>query len=249
VPTRFGRSWFGRDRVALAASVLAPFAVAAVLAPFRRHIANTDVALILVVVVVAVAANGYRLAGYLTALFAGVWYDFFFTRPFQSLTIDVRRDVETVILLLVVGAAVTELAVWGRRQQAIASREAGYVAGIQAASEAGAVGGGSPTVLIKQVSDQLVEALNLRGCRYQQGVAGVGNPPRLRRDGQVVWNRAVWDVDHKGLPPDAETELLVENGGRLHGRFLLRATPDARVSLGQRRVAVTLADQVGSALG
>jgi hypothetical protein len=41
----------------------------------------------------------------------------------------------------------------------------------------------------------------------------------------------------------------VENAGRLHGRFLMQ-TSEARVaSLHERRVAVTLADQVGAALG
>ncbi|MEU7905749.1 DUF4118 domain-containing protein [Actinoplanes sp. NPDC049118] len=66
---------------------------------------------------VAVAASGNRLAGYLAALSAGVWFDFYFTEPYQRLTIGDRSDVETFVLLLAVGIAVTELAVWvvGRR--------------------------------------------------------------------------------------------------------------------------------------
>jgi hypothetical protein len=108
--------------------------------------------------------------------------------------------------------------------------------------------GGSGSALVKEVSDQLIEALGLRGCRYQPGVAGVGNPPRLRRDGQVVWKGSVWDIEHRGLPVDSDIELLVESGGRLHGRYLLSAAPNTRVPLVQRRVAVTFADQVGAAL-
>ena len=103
--------------------------------------------------------------------------------------------------------------------------------------------------MIKEVSSQLIRTLGLRGCHFQSGVAGLGDPPRLRRDGQVMWNGAVWDVERKGLPVESEIELLVESGGRLHGRFMLRAAPDTRVSLSQRLVAVTLADQVGAALG
>lgn len=76
------------------------------------------------------------------------------------------------------GGAVTELAVWGRRQEAKASRQAGYLAGIEAAAAVGAVGGPSPA-LIKQVSDQLVATRCLRGCRFQPGVAGLGSPPRF----------------------------------------------------------------------
>jgi len=236
-----------RDRVALLLAVLAPLAVSAALVPFRDRFANTQVALVLVVVVVAVAANGYRVAGIFAALSAGVWFDFFFTQPYQRFTIDDRADIETLVLLLAVGIAVTELAVWGRRQQALASREAGYIAGIQAASEVGATGG-SANALIKEVSDQLIRTLGLRGCRFQRGVSGVGNPPRLRRDGQVVWNGAVLDVERRGLPVDSEIELLVESGGRLHGRYMLSAAPDTRAPLAQRRVAITLADQVGAAL-
>ena len=241
------RQWFTRDRLALLLALLAPFAVSAALVPFRGRVANTHVALVLVVVVVAVAANGHRLAGILTALSAGVWFDFFFTEPYQRFTIDDRSDIETLVLLLVVGVVVTELAVWGRRQHALASREAGYLAGIEAAAELGATGG-SGGALVREVSDQLIRTLGLRGCRYQPGMAGIGNPPRLRRDGQVVWKGSIWDVEQKGLPVDGETELLVESGGRLHGRYMLSAAPGTRATLAQRRVAVTLADQVGAAL-
>lgn len=247
----YGRTvatWRRRDRLAVGLAVLVPFVVSAMLVPVRDRIENTDVALLLVVVVVAVAALGNRPAGYLTALSAGVWFDFFFTEPYQRLTIGDGSDVETFVLLMVVGIAVTELAVWGRRQGAIADREAGYLSGIQSAAEVGATGGSSQN-LIKQVSRQLVETLHLQGARYQPGVAGFGGPARLCRDGRILWKGHVWDVDHDGLPADTDIELLVENAGRLHGRYLLSAGPGTTAPLSERRVAVTLADQVGAALG
>nr|BFE71951.1 hypothetical protein GCM10020092_052520 [Actinoplanes digitatis] len=86
----------------------------------------------------------------------------------------------------------------GSRQHAVANREAGYLAGIQAAAEIGATGGSSQD-LIKQVSGQLVDTLHLRSARYQPGVAGLGSPPRLGRDGQILWKGSVWDVERKGL--------------------------------------------------
>ena len=52
-----------RDRLAILAGLAAPLALAAVLIPFRASIPNTDAALALLLVVVAVAANGYRLQG------------------------------------------------------------------------------------------------------------------------------------------------------------------------------------------
>jgi hypothetical protein len=244
----FVRAWLSRDRIALLLAPLAPLAVSAFLVPFRAHLANTQPALVLVVVVVAVAAGGSRIAGIAAAVSAGVWFDFFFTRPYQRFTITDRSDIETFVLLLVVGIAVTELAAWGRRQQALASREAGYLAGIHAAAEVGATGG-SPSVLIRDVSNQLIGTLRLVGCHYQPGVSGRGNPPRLERDGHVTWNRSVWDVERSGLPTESPIELLVQSGGRLHGRFLLSAAPNTRTSLAQRLVAVTLADQVAAALG
>jgi K+-sensing histidine kinase KdpD len=229
-------------------AVAVPLVVSAALVPLRARIENTHVALVLVVAVVGVAAFGNRLAGYLAAASAGVWFNVFFTEPYQRLTIDQRADVETFVLLMIVGVAVTELAVWGRRQEAVASREAGYLAGIEAAAEVGATGGSSQA-LIKQVAAQLVNTLHVQAARYQPGVAGLGNPARLRRDGQVVWKGTVWDVDRRGLPVDTEIELLVESAGRLHGRYLVRAAPGATASMSERRVAVTLADQVGAALG
>lgn len=120
----------GRGRAAVAASVLAPLAVATVLLPFRDDLANTSVALVLVLVIVGVAATGHRVAGLLAALSAAVWFNFFWTVPYQTLVILSRADVETAVLLLLVGLAVTEVAVWGHRQQAAASREAGFRDGL-----------------------------------------------------------------------------------------------------------------------
>ncbi|TQJ92537.1 hypothetical protein FBY22_3409 [Streptomyces sp. SLBN-31] len=45
-------------------------------APHEAHLSNTNAPLILVVVVVAVAVIGNRIAGAITALSAAVWFDF-----------------------------------------------------------------------------------------------------------------------------------------------------------------------------
>src|SRR6476661_4020881 len=96
-----------RDGLALVAGVVAPLTVALVLLPLRGHIANTDVALLLVLAVVGVAANGFRAAGWAAAVSAAVWFDFFWTRPYEQLTITGRADIESFVLLLAVGVAVT----------------------------------------------------------------------------------------------------------------------------------------------
>jgi K+-sensing histidine kinase KdpD len=236
-----------RDRLAVLAALVTPVAVAAVLVPFRASIPNTDAALVMILVVVAVAANGYRLAGILAALSVAVWFDFFFTRPYETFSITRRTDIETTVLLLVIGIAVTEIAVWGRRQHVAASRRAGYLDGINSAAQAVAAGG-SASALIDHVTGQLTELLALRACHFQYGVAGVGRPARLSRDGSVTIGQRAWDVDAEGFPSGSDTELLVESGGLLQGRILMTPAPGARPTLEQRLLAVALADQVGAAL-
>src|SRR5690348_9425575 len=85
----------GRDLLALAAGIGVPLALAATLVPFRASFPNTDAALALLLVVVAVAANGYRVAGVVAALSAAAWFDFFLTRPYERFTITRRTDIET----------------------------------------------------------------------------------------------------------------------------------------------------------
>jgi K+-sensing histidine kinase KdpD len=236
-----------RDSVAVLAGLAAPLALAALLVPFRGSFPNTDAALALILVVVAVAANGYRLAGILAAVSAAAWFDFFLTQPYERFAITRRADIETTVLLLVIGVAVTEIAVWGRRQHAAASRRAGYLDGINAAAQAAATGS-SPAALIDQVAGQLTRVLSLRACRFQYGAAGLGRPARMRHDGTVLVAGQPWDVDAKGFPSGTDTELLVEGGGVFQGRFLMTPGPDTRPTGEQRLLAAALADQVGAAL-
>ena len=174
-----------RDRLAVLAALAAPLVLAAILVPFRTSFPNTDAALAMLLVVVAVAANGYRLAGVLAAVSAAVWFDFFLTQPYERLSITHRTDIETTVLLLVIGVAVTEIAVWGRRQQAAATRRAGYLDGINSGARAVAAGG-SASALIEQVTRQLTRLLTLRSCGFQYGVAGIDRPARMRDDGSVT---------------------------------------------------------------
>ena len=196
------------------AALAAPLALAVVLVPFRGSLPNTDAALALVLVVVAVAAAGHRLAGIVAAASAAAWFDFFLTVPYERFTINRRPDIETTVLILAVGIAVTEIAVRGRRQHAAAARRAGYLDGINAAARAAATGT-EPQLLIDQVCGQLTGLLGLTACRFQDGAAGIGSPPRLLRDGRVVTGGQTWDAELAGLPPGRDTELLA--GARLAG--------------------------------
>jgi len=111
----------------VAAAAVIPLLACSILALFRDSIANTNAALGLVLLVVAAASTGIRLAGILAALSTAAGFDYFLTEPYNTLNITDRADIVTAVLLLLVGTAVTEVALWGRRQQARASREQGYL--------------------------------------------------------------------------------------------------------------------------
>jgi hypothetical protein len=239
--------WLSSEYAAICAGVAGPLALAAILVPFRTNFANTDAALAMILLVVAVAAVGNRIAGYVAAVSATAWFDFFLTRPYETFAIDRATDIETTILLLVIGIAVTEIAVWGRRQYATASRRAGYLEGINDAARAVATGD-SPSTLIDQIAGSLAQLLSLRSCQFQYGVAGIGRPARLLHDGEVVLNGQPFDFRSADLPAGTSLELLVESGGRLQGRFLMQPAPGVRPAREQLLVAAALADQAGAAL-
>lgn len=240
------RSTSNRATVVIASSLIAPLVLCAVLAQVRDEVANTNAALVLVLVIVASAATGDRRAGIGAALSSGVWFDFFLTQPYQRLTITDRADIETMVLLLLVGVAVSEIALWGRRQQARSSRRDGYLDGIVSAARLVADGSAPPSVLVEHLRRQIIATLSIDDCRFDTGTGG--GHPRLNMDGSVTRDTQAVDVERDGLPADDQIELLVENAGRVVGRFLLTAsTLVSRPSLQQRLVAVTLAQQIGAA--
>jgi len=234
-----------RDRAALAAALVAPLAAAAVLLPFRSSWPNTNVALLLVVAVVAVAAIGNRAAGAIAAIGAAVWFDFFFTLPYERFTTRSSADVTIFVLLLVVGVAVSQLVAYARRLKVVAITDAGYLAQIHQTAALTQTAK-SPDEVIDRVRQQLTGLLDLQKCRFEYGVL-LGHPPRLEADGTVVTKHGRWNGDEAGLPGEA-IELRVSGSGQYHGRFMIRPKPGSRPSLQARLVAVTLADQAGRAL-
>ena len=233
-----------RDTIAVVAALLLPLGVAAGLVPFRSSFANTASTLVLVAVVVAVAAIGNRMAGFLATLSATVWFDFFLTRPYLRLAITHRPDIETAISLFVVGIVVTELAARNRHHHEWANEESDYVGLIHSLSELSA-SGAPREVVIQRARTELIELLHLRACRFESESTGRSSI-RIEPDGHVMLGGYLWQVDRMGLP-GPELELLVQERGRTQGRFVLTPTPGFPVSLERRVVAVAIADQVGAA--
>jgi Domain of unknown function (DUF4118) len=234
-----------RDRAAILAALAAPLGAAAILLPFRASWSNTNVALLLVVVIVGVSAIGNRAAGALTAVGAAAWFDFFFTLPYYRFTIRNSDDVTTAVLLLVTGLAVSQLASRARRLQVVAITDEGYLAQIHDTA-ALARSARSADAVVDQVRDHLIGLLGLEGSRFEYGSL-LGHPPRLEADGTVMTGHARWDVEQRGLPAE-EIELRTFGNGQYYGRFMLKPKPGSKPSLQARLVAVTLADQAGRAL-
>jgi len=234
-----------RDLVAVGVGVTAPAAMAAALIPARDHIGGVNVALVLAVVVVAVAVWGHRLAAFVAAASAAVCFDVLHTRPYYSFSITGRNDVITTALLLIVGVAVGELAVWSRKQQAAAAAGSEDIARMHGVGDLVADGRPLDQVILA-VAYELRHLLSLKACHFRPGLS-TSDRSRIDRNGDVLVHDGLWDVDDMGLP-GKEVELTVQWGDFVFGRYVLVPTPGQPIPLERRLVAVALSDQVAAVM-
>ncbi len=233
-----------RDSPALlrVAAVVLPLAAAGLLYLLRSLVSGASAALILVLVVVVMAASGDRASGALAALSSAIGFDFFVASPRLDFDIDDAADVEMAVLLLLVGIAVSELALRGRRQQAAASERSGYLSGVLESAELAARG--IPiSDAIPTVAGHIWRTLGAERVTYEQGA-----PHRdcaiIQRDGTVTLEGDPLDVTRDGLPADRHTAVLVVQQERVVGHFLVAPTNREHPRAEQLRVAVLLADQI-----
>ena len=233
-----------RARVMFALAVAAPLAVTAALTPFRSSFANAATALVLVVVVVAIAIAGSRLSGYVASASSTLWFDFFFTRPYNSFDIHGRDALEITICLMVVGLAVTELAARSRRHSRQSNEESRYVSMVRDLTDLAQTS--TSDELIQRAKPLLIELLDLRACRFDPRPS---DPPmaRIYDNGDVLHVGMQWPVDELGIP-GPEAEILTEWRGRILGRFILTPTPGEPVSQERRAVAALLGTVVAARL-
>jgi hypothetical protein len=201
--------------------------------------------LVYVLVVVFGAAVGTRWSGALTAVVAAMSYDFFFTRPYQSLKIDNANDVETTLLLLAIGLVVAELVAFTRRHRAHAASRGDEIQMLRRTAELVAAGAPRDDVL-ETVRTELTELLSLVECRYEPAPF-VSSLPTIERTGGVEGQHRRWIAGDYTLP-GLGAQIPVAARGQTYGRFVLVPDLSVGVSIEARIVAVALVDQFGTAL-
>lgn len=187
-PSRPLARYLSRDQLAVLASLAAPLAVAAILLPWRSSWAPSNAALLLVVVVVAVSAIGSRWAGAVAATWAALWFDFFFTVPYDRFTINGSANLTTFTLLLLVGLAVSQLASRARQLRVLAVTDARYLAQIHGTA-ALAQSATAPDIVVARVRAQLTDLLDLKECRRQRP-PGRRTPRPARRGDRALGARS-----------------------------------------------------------
>jgi hypothetical protein len=232
--------------VAYAIGGLLPIAVAGAMVGLRGEIDVTNVALVLVFVVVATAAFGGRGPAALSAVIAALSFEFFFTRPYYSLRIDSADDVETTLILLAIGLAVGQLAVHARHTRQAASRAGDELTSMRRMAERVAAGADEQDLIALAVTE-LVDLLRLVSCRFEVDPTGP-ELPELERSGRVETPYRRVGIDGELALPPLGVRLPVVGNGRRIGSLVLDPDPDVGVSLEARLVAIALADQLGAAL-
>lgn len=225
-------------------AVASPLALCAALSAVRDAVPTASAVLVLVLGIVGVAALGDRTAGVVAALSSGAWFDVLLTQPYLRLTIDDPDDIQAAVLLVLIGVSVTEIALWGRRQQQESSRRSGYLDGVLSAAATVVEGDATPDQVASVVAASIADVLGADACRFVPGPVHDRRIAVLDREGVLTQNGHHRDVDRTGLPSDEYVALEVWRSHRVLGHFLVTAsTRVARPSREQCRVAVLLADQ------
>ena len=187
-----------RQLLELVAAIVLPVAVGAALVPFRSNIAPATAALAMAVAVSLIAALSNRLGGVVAAVAAALSFDFFFTKPYGSLSISSAPEIETAILMLVGGLIVGQLSARNRTNKELVVQTSDDFARIQAIAELMA-SGASAFEVVGAVGDELTGLLSLRSCRFERTFPE-GPSPTIERNGDVSWGRFWWGFRTLGMP-------------------------------------------------
>ena len=228
--------------VAVVGPILA-LLIAGGLVPLRDTLGVTNVALLIALVVV-VAATADRSAGAITAVVAALSYNFFHTQPYRSLRIDNGRDILTVVILLVIGLAVSEISVRTRAAARESRRHACAETALERTS-AMLARGASVAEVWEEIRIDLIELLRVEECRYEAGA--LTTLPEIERSGTLHARTWRWNVGGFELPPEGAA-IPVTRAGVVFGQIVLVPRAQSGSIRDERRVAVALADQLAVAI-
>ena len=228
-----------------AAGALAATAVATALVTVRAPLGQANVALVLALVVAGAAASGGRLPGAVTGVAAAVSFNFFFTRPYNSLRIAALRDIVTVALLAVMGLVVGEVARrWGESRAEAEVAEAGLARVVRVANLAAA--GASADDVLARVQLEIREELHLTDVAFLASGPD-GDRPELDHTGVVDAPERRFVAGGFTMPTEG-LDLAVTYRGRSFGRLVLVPAEPVGISRAEYRCAVALAEQLGAVL-
>lgn len=245
-------AWPLRRVLAWSVALAAPVAVAVAWIPLRGHVPDVNVALVLVAVVIGVGALGYRGPMVLAAMEAAVVFGFFDVRPYDVMAISRAQDIGTTAVLALVGALGGELALRVQQHRRTNQLGADSFARVHEAASLLATGEEVASV-IEAVATEVTHLLGLRACWFEAGEPS-SNLWRVGRDGGLEPPSGPGGV--QGLPalPVADRRawdqvaLPVWGNGQVFGTLVLQVTTGVELPRERLVVAVTLADQIGSAL-
>ena len=235
-------------RVGLGVSVgsIGAILAAGALVAVRDHFAQANAVLILVLFVMLGAVIGGRLAGAVSALAAAAAFDFFLTKPYDSFTINNAAEIETTILLLMVGLAIGEIVVRADRIRSGVSGSRRELKRVHRVARL-AADGEAVEDLISAVTAELTETLGLHRCFYEPAPF-TGTYARLEQTGVISGTNIVQYTKQGFELPHEGVELPVIVHDQPVSRFVLIPTPGDGVSMEARLIAVTLADQLSVVL-
>ncbi len=220
---------------------LVPAAVAAAWIPLRSDLPNTDVAVLLVLCVGAVAMVGGPWAAVIGALAGATAFDLFDAPPYGQLYMTRGTDVVTTLVLVGAGLLVGELCIRTRAYHGIAASRAQDFTVLSTAARLMAVGEDGPMV-VEALAGELVTRLGLSDCEFEQGPPP-GDRSYVARDGRLV--------APEGQPRDAigdRVDLPVWVGTEVVGHFRLYVSTGPPLSPDRLLAAVGIAEQAGAAL-
>ena len=220
--------------------------VAGCLVGIRGEISNVNVALILVLIVLAAATFGGRSAGATSGLMAAFSFDFFHTRPYGLLKIDRMNDLVTTLLLLVVGLVVGEASQRSTRFKDRLRDDQNQLRRLHRVARSAACGAQDERDLVLSVAAELIDTLRLEDCLFELPPFA-SELPALEPDGTI--SDSSRHLGDRGIElPRAGVDLRVPGPRGVIGRFVLVPTPGATVSSERLLVAAALAHALGLAL-